>query len=137
MGTGGDDVALDNEVDDLVTVRAILLNRLDAAVRGAASRPADGGPRQRRRAVGQPRELWEPFDAALDRLKPGAPERVALAAHIFSDPLHSALAALGRLDAATAEKDREPSPARPISVPPHTALVGRVLRGHPGRDLGP
>jgi DNA-binding CsgD family transcriptional regulator len=57
-------------------------------------------------------QLWEPFDAALSQLTPRAPERVALAARMVSDPVHRARPALGRLDAVIAEQDRETSPAR-------------------------
>ena len=72
--------------------------------------------------------LWEPFDAALARLTPRPPERVALAASTLSDPAHRALPVLGRLDAIIAEQDRETSLARIVRTGVACLYVDRLPR---------
>jgi DNA-binding CsgD family transcriptional regulator len=73
-------------------------------------------------------QLWEPFHAALSRLRPRSPERVALAASTVSDPVHRAAPVLGRLDAVIAEQDRETSPARIVRTGVAALYVDRLTR---------
>lgn len=61
-------------------------------------------------------ELWGAFDRALDRLKPRAPEFLALLAKTLVDPAHQAASALGRLDQVTARLSNEASPAHVVRI---------------------
>ena len=47
-------------------------------------------------------DLWEPFDAAIGRLRPRPPELLGVLAKTFSDPVRLAPPVLGRLDAVIA-----------------------------------
>ena len=71
-------------------------------------------------------QLWEPFHAALGRLRTGPPERIALAASTVSNPAHAALPVLARLDAVIAEQDRETSPARIVRTGVAALYVDRL-----------
>ncbi len=73
-------------------------------------------------------QLWEPFDAVLDRLIPRPPERIGLAASTVSDPVHRALPVLGRLDSVIAEEHRETSPARIVRTGTAALYVDRLPR---------
>ena len=61
-------------------------------------------------------ELWEPFDHALERLKPRPPELLGLIAETLEDPARRAAPALGRLDELIAQLSHESSPAHVIRV---------------------
>jgi len=73
-------------------------------------------------------DLWETFHAALDRLTPRPPERIALAGASLADPAHRAMPVLGRLDAAIADADRETSPARIVRTASAGLYVDRLPR---------
>lgn len=72
--------------------------------------------------------LWESFHAALGRLTPRPPERIALAGECLADPAHRALPVLDRLDAAIADADRETSPARIVRTGTAGLYLDRLPR---------
>ena len=55
-------------------------------------------------------ELWVPFHRALAQLTPDVPELLALLSATFADPARTALAALGRIEAAVAALEDEADP---------------------------
>jgi DNA-binding CsgD family transcriptional regulator len=73
-------------------------------------------------------DLWEAFHAALERLIPRPPERIALAGDCLADPVHRALPVLDRLDAAIADAERETSPARIVRTGSAGLYVDRLPR---------
>jgi DNA-binding CsgD family transcriptional regulator len=74
---------------------------------------------------GRPR-LWEPFDAAVGRLRPRPPELLGILAKTFSDPVRLALPALGRLDAMIADLSQETIPARIVRTGIAAAYLDRL-----------
>ena len=52
-------------------------------------------------------DLWAPYFAILDRLRPGVPEDLLLASRTMPDPVRDAVAVLDRLDQVIAELDDE------------------------------
>jgi DNA-binding CsgD family transcriptional regulator len=52
-------------------------------------------------------ELWAPYFAILDRLRPGVPEDLLLASRTVPDPVRDAVGVLDRLERAIAELDDE------------------------------
>lgn len=67
--------------------------------------------------------LWTAFDQAVDRLRPGPPQLLAILAGTFSDPARRALPVLDRLDSVIARLRNETSPARIV----RTAIAGSYL----------
>ncbi|WP_345430338.1 helix-turn-helix transcriptional regulator [Actinoallomurus vinaceus] len=61
-------------------------------------------------------ELWTPFHAAVDRLRPSTPELLDVLRGTFSDPVRLAAPTLGRLDAAIAGLEEEINPARAVRI---------------------
>ena len=61
-------------------------------------------------------ELWVPFHRALAQLAPDVPEVLALLSATFADPARTALAALGRIDAAVAALGEQADPVWAIRV---------------------
>ena len=97
------------------------------------------------------RELWRPFDAALNRLGPSGHADLVLLAQTYADPVRTAAAALDRVDAAVATLAREPDHFRILRISstalytdrlaacrkPSLACGGRRSggrRSHPGRN---
>ncbi|GAA3598058.1 LuxR family transcriptional regulator [Nonomuraea rosea] len=89
-------------------------------------------------------ELWEPFHAAIGRLRPGPPELLDILGKTFSDPARLAPPVLARLDAAIAGLNQEIIPARIARIGIAGAYVDRLgqcrdglwrVIGH-GRDGG-
>lgn len=68
-------------------------------------------------------ELWPPFHAAVERLRPQPPQLLSILAHTFSDPARLARPVLGQLDAAIERLRTETSPARIV----RTAIAGSYL----------
>jgi DNA-binding CsgD family transcriptional regulator len=66
------------------------------------------------------RELWEPFEVALSRLRPRPPLRIALAARAWADPVNADRHTVEQVDDVIAQLDYETSPARII----RTAMSG-------------
>ena len=61
-------------------------------------------------------ELWAPFHRALAQLAPDVPELLALLSATFADPARTALAALGRIDAAVAALGQHANPVWVVRV---------------------
>ncbi|GII59180.1 LuxR family transcriptional regulator [Planotetraspora thailandica] len=89
-------------------------------------------------------ELWEPFHAAIRRLRPGPPELLDILGKTFSDPARLAPPVLDRLDAAIAGLKQEVIPARISRIGIAGSYVDRLgqcreglwrVIGH-GRDGG-
>jgi hypothetical protein len=82
-------------------------------------------------------QLWQPFDAAISRLRPRPPELLGILAKTFSDPVRLALPVLGRLDALIAGLSQETIPARIMRTGIAAAyldrLPGTVVAGGAGR----
>ncbi|MET7398776.1 LuxR C-terminal-related transcriptional regulator [Dactylosporangium sp. NPDC005572] len=68
-------------------------------------------------------ELWDPFHAAVARLRPQPPRLLAILAETFSDPARRAEPVLGELDATIDRLRSETSPARIV----RTAIAGSYL----------
>ena len=71
-------------------------------------------------------ELWEAFTRAIDRLKPGPPEFLALLAKTLVDPARQATPALGRLDEVTAHLRFEANPAYVVRICVASSYVERL-----------
>jgi DNA-binding CsgD family transcriptional regulator len=71
-------------------------------------------------------ELWEPFETAVSRLTPRAPEVLAVLSRTFPDPARTALPAVGQLDAAIAGLRYEADPARIVRTGIAAAYVDRL-----------
>ncbi len=61
-------------------------------------------------------ELWAPFHQALAQLAPDVPEVLAMLSATFADPARTALAALGRIDAAVAALGEHADPVWVVRV---------------------
>jgi hypothetical protein len=71
-------------------------------------------------------ELWVPFDRALARLTPKVPESLALLSATFADPARTALAAIGRIDAAVAALEEHADPVGVIRVALACRFIDRL-----------
>jgi DNA-binding CsgD family transcriptional regulator len=71
-------------------------------------------------------ELWAPFHTALARLKPRAPVVLSLCAATFADPVRTAAAALGELDATISGLHDEADPARIVRIGMAAFFVDRM-----------
>ncbi|WP_283136073.1 helix-turn-helix transcriptional regulator [Rhizohabitans arisaemae] len=89
-------------------------------------------------------ELWEPFHAAMGRLRPAPPELLDILGKTFSDPARLAPPVLDRLDTVIADLNQELIPERISRVGVAASYVDRLGRcreglwrvvGH-GRDGG-
>ena len=77
-------------------------------------------------------ELWEPFQRALAQLAPAVPAELALLSATFADPARTALAALGRIDAAVAALEEHADPV--LGYPGRPGLqIHRPADGLPRR----
>jgi DNA-binding CsgD family transcriptional regulator len=74
-------------------------------------------------AYGGRGDLWEPFEAALSRLRPRPPTRTVLAARAWADPVNVDRSVLDQVDDVIAQLDHEASPARIV----RTAMCGVYL----------
>lgn len=70
--------------------------------------------------------LWHPFDTAVGRLVPHAPDLLAVLAGTFADPARRALPVLGRLDALIADLSMEAHPARIVRIGLAAVYVDRL-----------
>jgi len=71
-------------------------------------------------------ELWVPFHRALAQLTPDVPELLALLSATFADPARTALAALGRIDAAVAALEEHADPVWVIRVSLACVFIDRL-----------
>ncbi|WP_413810672.1 AAA family ATPase [Streptomyces sp. OE57] len=71
-------------------------------------------------------ELWTALHEGLDRLRPAAPEGLALRARLFGDPARATAADLRRLDAEIAELSAETDPVTISRVTITATFVGRL-----------
>jgi hypothetical protein len=71
-------------------------------------------------------DLWAPFHQALARLAPEVPESLAQLSATFADPARTALAALGRIDAAVAALDEQTDPVWVIRVSLACRIIDRL-----------
>jgi DNA-binding CsgD family transcriptional regulator len=71
-------------------------------------------------------ELWRSFDAAVARLRPGAPALLALCAGTFADPVHRAAPQLPALARAIRELHDERDPVRITRVGLASVYVDRI-----------
>jgi DNA-binding CsgD family transcriptional regulator len=71
-------------------------------------------------------DLWEPFHAALGRLKPQPPELLAILASTFSDPARLAQGTMVRLEAVITGLNEESNPARIVRTGIGAAYVDRL-----------
>jgi DNA-binding CsgD family transcriptional regulator len=71
-------------------------------------------------------ELWTPFHAALDRLRPRPPRLLDILGATFADPARLALPALDDLDAAVLGLRHETSPARIVRTAIAASYVDRI-----------
>jgi DNA-binding CsgD family transcriptional regulator len=71
-------------------------------------------------------ELWQPLDAAIDRLGAQAPPSLELLRRLCGDPAYAGTSAVIRLDAAVAGLHGEPDPAEVIRVGTASCYVDRL-----------
>lgn len=71
-------------------------------------------------------ELWEPFHAAIARLKPAPPDLLDILGKTFSDPVRLAAPVLDRLDAVIGRLNQEIVPARISRVGIASSYVDRL-----------
>ena len=83
-------------------------------------------------------ELWEPFHAAMARLRPRPPGLLAILGVTFADPARSDPSVLERLDAVIARLPHEISPARIVRAGNAASRVDRLsaCRDALGRVVG-
>ncbi|MEV8638438.1 AAA family ATPase [Streptosporangium sp. NPDC051023] len=76
--------------------------------------------------VGGRADLWPPFLAAVDRLRPRPPELLAILSRTLSDPVRLAPGMLIRVDAAIAALDQEANSARIVRTGMALAYLDRL-----------
>lgn len=74
-------------------------------------------------------ELWEPFDAALQRLEPNVPEEIVFIKHCFADPLHAPPGVLAALELALARLETENDPTVVLKTAFAAGNVDRAALG--------
>lgn len=133
------DPALDDALEPAVAAAHALLNDegdVDAAYRllAAAVERHDGDaalPEALHTLMlicffGGRRDLWAPFDRAIARLGPRAPEALALCSAMFADPAGRGVPALGRLEVAVGSLAGESDPTRIVRTGMAALYVDRL-----------
>jgi DNA-binding CsgD family transcriptional regulator len=77
-------------------------------------------------------ELWEPFDAALARLRPGAPDLLSVVSRTFPDTVRTAAAALDDFEALVGTLRDERDPTRIMRIGTASVYIDRLADSREG-----